>query len=154
MLSLNVILILPQYPPKQCNEVAMTHSWKEFSLTEHEPGFFTTNRSLELEYKWCCYTFETSITNLIVEVGSVSTMDGITLMSGLGDVSHCNPNQSFLRYTVWSCCVEFNRNTFSILFVYSQGSLLSSIYGFSYFGRISSNSRNYFTICDSILCSE
>ncbi len=59
-------------------------------LVEKSPGLWTSNGSLEIAYKYCCYDYCSAVEIFILEEGVLTSMDGSFLSSNLGDVSGCH----------------------------------------------------------------
>lgn len=63
---------------------------RDLVLSECQGGLWTMNETLKVKYSWCCKDICSSIMNFLLEEGQISTIDGMTIASDLGDVGGCN----------------------------------------------------------------
>uniref|UniRef100_A0A915K4A2 Uncharacterized protein n=1 Tax=Romanomermis culicivorax TaxID=13658 RepID=A0A915K4A2_ROMCU len=55
-------------------------------------GLWSTNRSLNVDYTWCCKDYCTTVENFVIEEGQIASWDGTSITSDLGDLGGCAPN--------------------------------------------------------------
>lgn len=90
-------VILHEVTPVECITAIHQHVWQNVSLTEQQPGLWTTDNSLEVQYKYCCYDFCQSVSNFVLEKGEVSTLNNNHLASDLGNVGGCSAVTGYCR---------------------------------------------------------
>lgn len=129
-----------------CNTVIETKLWNGLMLTDVAPGFWSTNQTLTVQYKWCCYDVKTSTINFFIEEGEIASLDGKRLVSDLQDLAACAPIAGYclnqdMGVTVWNGsffmgqCAFKNHGKF-IATVSGNSLVISKIQGaFSYSGQ-------------------
>lgn len=75
----------------ECRATVQNKQWKDTKLVSLQSGLWTTNNTLGIQYEWCCKDKCKTVSNLIIEVGQMATIDGHTFASDLGDVGGCHP---------------------------------------------------------------
>jgi len=91
--SKSVLSRFDTYQPLTIAECLFAWRSKQFDKQKLEPISRTTwitPNVLHTDYVWCCSTFCKNVTNIIVEVGVLSTFDGETLLSDLGHPDNCS----------------------------------------------------------------
>ncbi len=90
-----------------CWLAAKNKMWKDQILAEISEGFWSTNHTIQVHYRWCCYDYKNTVENFFVEVGEVASIDGKIIMTDLQDLSacraasgHCQDNT--MGTTVWN----------------------------------------------------
>ncbi len=78
-----------QVSPQSCKSALRYIHRKGTHLVQIKDRFWSTNRTFEVAYKWCCFDKCSSVTNFLVEQGHIFTMDGDTIATDLGDVGAC-----------------------------------------------------------------
>ena len=77
--------------PAECKAAIDAQVWRGTPLQNISKGIVGTQREIVAQYSWCCHSVCTEVENVLVQLGSVGTYDGITLTSDLADLSGCNP---------------------------------------------------------------
>lgn len=74
----------------ECQSVATKRVWQGQSLVNVKSDLWVTNNSLEMEFSYCCFDFYKSVSNLILEKGHISTYNGDSISSDLGNTGLCH----------------------------------------------------------------
>jgi len=78
--------------PATCSDAWIDKNNHGQPLVTRQPGVFITNNTLIESCKWCCFDSCDNVTNLMIEEGSIATLDNHTTFSDLGDTGNCWPN--------------------------------------------------------------
>lgn len=75
-------------------------AWSSFlfnneKLVKLHANLWSTNHTLDVAFKWCCKDFCYSTTNFFLEIGTISSYDGIYVLSDLGDTGGCKAFHGF-----------------------------------------------------------
>ncbi len=94
-------------PAYACWQATQTKKWNDKYLVEVVPGLWSTNNTLEVSYRWCCYDVENVANNFFLEEGEVASIDGRKIVSDLQDLSACLPTSGHCQdhrkgTTVWN----------------------------------------------------
>ncbi len=89
------------------NRTHLWNNWMKQRLVEVASNFWSTNNTLQVEYKWCCYDVANSVENFFLEIGEVASIDGQRLVTDLQDLSSCRPTSGNCQdrehgSTVWN----------------------------------------------------
>ena len=79
----------------ECEEAYINKTFRNQNLFAFSDFTFSTNNSLAVNYKWCCYDYCSEVGNFILETGQVVSLDGLHLSSTMGDLSGCLLNSTF-----------------------------------------------------------
>jgi len=74
----------------ECLFARKTKTYKHKKLQKLGPRKWATTNLINMEYRWCCFDFCKNMTNLIIDQGVISTFDGLTLLSDLGQPTNCS----------------------------------------------------------------
>ena len=74
-----------------CLTALNNFSYKGMPLVQRSNSLWSSNHTLTVHYKYCCYTHCTRVINFVMETGEVATMNGLHLSSNLADLGSCIP---------------------------------------------------------------
>lgn len=80
-----------------CKTAWKTFRYKNQPLSKISDQLFSTNNSLHVDYRYCCYDFCSTVVNFILELGTVASYDGHKIFSSLGDMGWLFCNRRIMR---------------------------------------------------------
>jgi len=72
--------------PHECVYAWRSKIFRQQPVSRRSDNLWTTLNNLDIKYEFCCYDFCQNVTNIFIEVGIVSTFNGVHLLSNLGDL--------------------------------------------------------------------
>ena len=117
--------------PEKCWDIVKTKIWNTTPLVELTTDFWSTNKTLDVTYHWCCYDHVNAVTNLFLEVGEVASLNGKQIISDLHDMSACTPSSGYCQdpnhgTTVWNGKIFQNECAYEL-----KGRFSAKISGFA-----------------------
>jgi len=76
-------------PAHECKKAWKSKTFRGKNLTEIAVNTFSTNYCLKVKYSYCCYAHCNTVTNFVLQIGTLVTYDGKSVFTSLGDTSGC-----------------------------------------------------------------